>query len=161
MPHFRPSATQLVKIAYQAQSSGQWASALSSWNTVLSIKQDPVFFQQRGLCHWYVGSHQSSLRDFEQSYKLYLFQQLFAYKSCLAWASVAQIVKPKAVGQILDEAMDMSTRILVARSSDFVWRCLNLALELVERDKILSQYYLPQPWEDWGRWGIDPLVIAC
>lgn len=95
MPHFRPSSTQLVKCAYQAQSIGQWASALSSWNAVLSIKQDPVFLQQRGLCHWYVGSHQSSLRDFEQSYKLYLFQQLFAYKSLTAWVSIAQIVKPK------------------------------------------------------------------
>lgn len=100
------------------------------------------------------------MRDFEQSYKLYLFQHLFAYKSLVAWVAVAQIVNPKSLKQILDEAMDVSTRITLLRSSDLVWRCLNLTLELIERDRILSQYYLPQPWEDWGRWGIDPLVIA-
>jgi hypothetical protein len=160
MPSLKPSCAQLTKCAYQAQSVGQWASALSSWNLALSIKQDPVYFQQRGLCHWYVGSRHSSLKDFEQSYKLYLFQQLFAYKSLVAWVAVAQIVNPKSLKQILDEAMDVSTRITLLRSSDLVWRCLNLTLELIERDKILSQYYLPQPWEDWGRWGIDPLVIT-
>lgn len=158
---YSPSVLQLYKWAIDAQVQGQWASALSNWNQVLKLKQDPHCFQQRGLCYWYLEDYKNSLRDFQRSYSLYLDQKLFAYKSFVAYASVLDVLESKdEVKSVILQSMELAEKIGDRRQSDLIWRCLSIGLELVDRQRELADYYLPQPWEDWDNWGIAPAIIV-
>lgn len=162
MRYSQPHVSQLYKWAVDAQVQGQWAPALSNWNQVLKLKQDPRCFQQRGLCYWYLEDYKNSLRDFQHSYNLYLCQKLFAYKSFMAYVSVLDVLETKdEVKRVILQSMEVvAEKIGDRRQSDLIWRCLSIGLELVDRRRELADYYLPQPWEDWDTWGIAPAIIV-
>lgn len=157
----KPHISQLLRWASDAQSQGQWASALSNWNQILKLKQDPRCLQQRGLCYWYLEDYTKSVRDFQQSYNLYLHQKLYSYKSFVSYVSVLDALEPKEdVKRAFIHSMNIVEKIGNRRQSDLIWRCLSLGLELIDRHRVLADYYLPQPWEDWDKWGIDPAIIV-
>ena len=161
MRHHKPHVSQLLNWALEAQSRGQWTSALANWNQILKLKRDPHCLQQRGLCNWHLKDYKNSVQDFKRSYDLYLYQNLYSYKSFVAYASVLDVLESKQeIKQEFLSSMALAEKIRDYRQSDFIWRSLSLGLELIDRYYALADYYLPQPWEDWNNWGIDPTIIV-